>query len=408
MADDRPDGAAVEVRAILGPRADRALFEVIERLSEGVILYRPDGHVLHWNPAAIALHGLTATDDWRLSLDALTARFAFETLDGARVVEADRPLRRVFRGELLRDLELRILRTDRPWARVFRYGSAVVSAADGGPLVVLHMTDVTERVQATAALHRLNAELERRVAERTAALEAANRELDAFSYSVSHDLRAPARAVGGFAQILVEDFGDVLPEEGRRLVGVVQRAAQRMGELIDDLLEFSRLGRQPVHRRAIDMTALVRGVVAELSPAYPTAALRVAELPGCEADPGLVRQIWVNLIANALKYSRMRTPAQIEIAHEPGAAGPIYRVRDNGIGFPMSFAHMLFGVFQRLHPAEQFEGTGVGLAIVHRIVDRHGGRVWGEGVVDGGATFRFTLAGGGDGQGASEATAAGR
>jgi signal transduction histidine kinase len=371
------------------------LLSVIENLSEGVILFTLDGRIVHWNPAAIALHDLTPDDEWRHSLSALGDRFAFESLEGEPVVVHDRPLRRAFRGELLRNHEVRISRTDREWSRVFSYGSALVRQPDGEQLAVLNVTDVTERVRATAALHELNGELERRVVERTAELEAANRELEAFSYSVSHDLRTPLRAVNGFAQILIEDFSEQLAPEGKRLLGVVRDGAQRMGQLIDDLLTFSRLGRQPVNRRAIDMTALVRSVVAELAVGYPGAEVQIDELPPSDADPALVRQIWVNLVSNALKYSQMRDPAVIQIGSEAGVAAPIYFVRDNGIGFAMTFADMLFKVFQRLHSQDQFEGTGVGLAIVDRIATRHGGRVWGVGAVDHGATFCFTLHRGG-------------
>ena len=367
------------------------LLSVIENLSEGVVLCKLDGRILHWNPAALALYGLTPEDEWRHSFATLRERVAFETLDGAPVAEHDRPLIRVFRGEQLHDYEVRLRRTDRSFTRVLSYGCSLVAQPDGTQLAIMNVADITERVRATAELHDLNAELERRVVARTAELQAANRDLEAFSYSVSHDLRTPLRAVNGFAQILLEDFGSELPAEGRRLLGVVSTSAYRMGQLIDDLLTFSRLGRQPVNRSRIDMAALARSVAAELSPPYGRAHVRIAELPPCDGDPALVRQIWVNLLANALKYSRMRDPAEIEIGFEVGTTGPLYFVRDNGIGFAMSFAHMLFGVFQRLHGQHEFEGTGVGLAIVHRIVDRHRGRVWALGAVDHGATFCFTL-----------------
>jgi signal transduction histidine kinase len=235
-------------------------------------------------------------------------------------------------------------------------------------------------------------ELEARVRARTAELEAANRELDAFSYSVSHDLRAPLRAVDGYSRMLEEDFGAVLDAEGRRLLGVVRGETRNMGRLIDDLLDFSRLGRQPLAREALDMAALVRSVVEELG-AGSRAAVAVGELPPAHADPRLLRQVWVNLIDNALKYSAKRPAPEVSIDGMIEGSERVYRVRDNGAGFDMRYADKLFGVFQRLHHAEDFSGTGVGLAIVHRVVGRHGGRVWAEGRPDEGACFYFSLPG---------------
>jgi signal transduction histidine kinase len=368
---------------------------VIEHLSEGVVLAALDGRIVHWNPAALVLHGLTEDDDWRHTLAGLRTRFAFETLDRTPVPVEDWPLSRVFRGEVLHNHELRIHRIDCAWSRVFRFGGSLVTQPDGSQLAVVSFADVTERVQATDELQQLNSELEARVTERTAELEAANRELEAFSYSVAHDLRSPLRAVSAFAEVLVDDHATALVPEAQRLLGLVRNSVQRMGQLIDDLLRFSHLGRRALVRGRIDMTALVRSVADELlQDNQGRVQIQIAELPPSDGDPALVRQIWVNLLSNALKYSRMRDPAVIEIGFEPGVVAPIYFVRDNGIGFPMSFANMLFGVFHRLHTDTEFEGTGVGLAIVHRIVTRHGGQVWAVGAVDHGATFCFTLQGG--------------
>lgn len=254
-----------------------------------------------------------------------------------------------------------------------------------------------QRRRAEGALRELNASLERRVAERTAQWEAANRELEAFSYSVSHDLRAPLRTVDGFAQALVEDFGSQLPAEGQEMVRTIRDGARKMAELIDDLLTFSRLSRAPLNREPIDMRQLVLDVLRDLEGARAGRDLRldVGALPTCEGDLPLVRQVWLNLLANAVKYTGRREHAVVEVGAEPDAqAGVAFFVRDNGAGFDMKYAHKLFGVFQRLHRAEDYEGTGVGLAIVQRIVTRHGGRIWAEGAPDRGATFHFTLSGG--------------
>jgi PAS domain S-box-containing protein len=243
-------------------------------------------------------------------------------------------------------------------------------------------------------LRQLNAELEQRVVERTSQLETtvgelklAVHEMEAFTYTVAHDLRAPLRAMNAFSNILIENYRSTIPEEGRDYLDRVARNARRMGNLIDDLLEFSRFAREPLKTAPIDIGSLVRGVVAEEIPADSAIVTRIETLPPCRADPALLRVVLVNLISNAVKYSRKATSPTVEIGHADGA----YFVRDNGVGFDMAHTANLFGVFQRLHRQEEFEGTGVGLAIVKRIIERHGGRVWAQAEPDKGASFFFTL-----------------
>jgi light-regulated signal transduction histidine kinase (bacteriophytochrome) len=228
-------------------------------------------------------------------------------------------------------------------------------------------------------------------------LEAANQELEAFSYSVSHDLRAPLRAVDGFTRILLEDHAPQLDAEGRRVCGIISDNTRRMGELIDDLLAFSRLSRAEMHPAPIDMATLASSVFQDLTVAQEREHIdfRVGPLPPATGDPALLRQVWANLIANAVKFSAKKERPRIEICAGDEGDDVVYSIRDNGVGFDMRYVDKLFGVFQRLHSAREFEGTGVGLAIVQRIVHRHGGRVWAEGAPGGGAAFYFTLKRGG-------------
>lgn len=252
---------------------------------------------------------------------------------------------------------------------------------------------VEDQRRTEAALRDSENLLEMRVRQRTTQLEAANRELEAFSYSVSHDLRAPLRAIDGYARMLAEDSAPRLDAEGLRRLDVVQGEARRMGVLIDDLLRFSRLGRQPLDRSTVNMTTLVREVVAELTRDIGNRQIdvRIAELPSAECDPALLRQVWLNLIGNACKFTGPRSRAEIVIDGTATNGEVTYRVRDNGVGFDMAYADKLFGVFQRLHAQDQFEGTGVGLALSQRIVNRHGGRMWATSEVGHGATFAFAL-----------------
>ena len=252
-----------------------------------------------------------------------------------------------------------------------------------------------ERALMLRRLRVKNAELEARVRQRTAELEEANHELDAFCHSVSHDLRTPLRAISGFAEILHAEYADALAPEPSRLLGLIRNGAGEMDRLTDALLGFSRLGRQSIVRRTFGLEKLCRDVIASLAGEHAgrRVGFRVAALPAVSGDPTLVRSVLVNLISNALKYTRPRDPAVIEIGvtSAADAEGPVFYVRDNGVGFDPAYADKLFGVFQRLHRSEEFEGTGVGLATVRRIIERHGGQVWAESTPDAGATFFFTL-----------------
>lgn len=288
-------------------------------------------------------------------------------------------------------------RLTRPLSDVTRAAEAIATG-DLGPRVVVRREDELGRLARSFntmadRISRSHHELEDKVAERTA-------DLESFSYSVSHDLRTPLRAIHGFARILVEDHNTKLDPEAQRLLGVIDQNTRRMGQLIDDLLAFSRLGRQSISRAPVDMTELTRAVVEDVRRAEAERnghfEVKIDPLQRAHGDRALLQQVISNLLQNAVKFTRGRTEPRIEVGSTPGPDETVYYVRDNGAGFDPRYRDKLFGVFQRLHSTEDFEGTGVGLAIVKRIVQRHGGRVWAEGKVGEGATFYFTLPSGGE------------
>jgi light-regulated signal transduction histidine kinase (bacteriophytochrome) len=244
-----------------------------------------------------------------------------------------------------------------------------------------------------ADIRRLNVQLERRVAELTQQLEAAGKDLESFSYSVSHDLRAPLRAIDNFSSILHREYGDRLDAEGRRLIAVIRKNAARMGTLIKDVLAFAHAGDRELILADIDLEALSRDVLEELTPFFAGRQIDVQMhgLPHIRADTAALRKVLLNLLANAIKFTRPRERAQSEIRAIVAGNESICSVKDNGVGFEPEYGHRLFGIFQRLHDVEEFEGTGVGLGIVKRIIDKHGGRVWAEGSPGVGATFYFSL-----------------
>jgi PAS domain S-box-containing protein len=383
---DELTGAVVVFRDISSEkRAQDALYQkclLIEQSHEAVIVWDFDHGIIDWNSGSERLYGYGREE--------AIGNISYELLHTVLPIPRDQFLDRLQKdGFWSGDV---IHRTSKG-REVFSSSRYQVVELDGKRIVLQTNRDITDRKRAENELRDLNETLEKRVAERTQLLEAANRELEAFSYSVSHDLRAPLRAVDGFSRMLIEDYGEKLDAEGMRRLDVIRSSAQNMGNLIDDLLQFSRLSRTSLGTSLLDIGDVAQDVFRELESAQDTSSAKfsIGDLPDSWGDRPLIRQVFANLFSNAIKYSRYQDRIEVEVGGFCKNGENIYFVRDHGVGFDMKYADKLFGVFQRLHGAEQFEGTGVGLAIVQRIVSRHGGRVWAEAELNKGATFYFSL-----------------
>ncbi|MHB9130229.1 MAG: sensor histidine kinase [Armatimonadota bacterium] len=375
-------------------KSEAQLFTIIENLTEGLIVSTIDGDVFQWNRAALEMHGFANIAEAQHYLPEFTGIFELRTLDGALLPFEQWPLPRILRGETLHDWDVRIRRISTGTERIFSYGGSLVRDTDGQPLMaVLTVTDVTDRRRVEDALRDLNATLEERVHARTAELEASNKELESFSYSVAHDLRSPLRSLDGFSKYLLEHTADRLHAQEQDYLHRMRMAAQRMGRLIDDLLNLARIGRMAMKIEPVDLSTLATGIVTELRQREPTRQVAVEITPGMivQGDHELLRMAMTHLLDNAWKFTGKRPDACITVGMRTEDDTPIYFVRDNGVGFDMAYINKLFYAFQRLHTEEEFPGTGIGLALVQRIMQRHGGRVWAEGAVGQGATFYFTL-----------------
>jgi PAS domain S-box-containing protein len=369
---------------------------IVTNMGEGLYTVNRQGHLVSMNHAAERLFGWTKEELLGRNMHDLTH---YKHPDGRRFPAEDCAEHRVFAtGAALLNHEDVFIRKDGSCFDVVYSAAPMWSGEEvTGLVVVFH--DVTEQRRAEQALRDRDRALTAANDELTgqkAGLAEANRELQSFSYSVSHDLRAPLRTIDAYVRIVEEDHGPRLNAEVRRCLGIISKAAGQAGELIDDLLEFSRLGRIGIDFRPTNMAEIAREAADELSLTHTRQDidLRISDLPLCHGDWRLLKLVWTNLLSNAFKFTRGRPLAHIEVGWLPDDRQPdacVYYVKDNGVGFDMKYVHKLFGVFQRLHLKDEFEGTGVGLAIVQRIVQRHGGRVWAEGKVDGGATFFFSL-----------------
>lgn len=370
------------------------LSTMLENLSEGVIACTIDGDVFQWNRAGLEMFGFDTLSEAQRNLPEFTDLFELRMLDGEIIPFEQWPLPRILRGEILLNWDIRVLRISTGVERVLSHNGSLVYGPDGQALMaVFTTTDMTERRRIEEQLRKLTATLEQQVQERTAQLTAANKELEAFSYSVSHDLRAPLRGIDGFTKILYEQYGRNFDAQGQDYLLRVRKAAQRMGQLIDDMLNFSRIGRREMQRAPVDLSELAAAVVAEMRQREPDRQVQVDIHPGLEVsgDAGLLRIVLDNLLGNAWKFTGKTADARIEVGALRQGAEQVFFVRDNGAGFDMAYAEKLFIPFQRLHSEEEFPGTGIGLAIVQRIIVRHGGRVWAEGEEGKGATIFFTL-----------------
>ena len=355
---------------------------LVENMGEAVLLTRPDGTVLAANPAACRMFGRTEEEIRAVGREGLAD--ATDPRLAAAVEE------RAVKGRVTG--ELRLLRRDGS-AFPAEVASTVYQDHTGGEWASMVIRDLTESRQAEAEIRRLNAELEARIVSRTSQLEAANKELEAFAYSASHDLRAPLRAIGGFTQMVLDDAAERLEPDDVEHLQRARAAAQRMAALMDDLLGLSRVARRDLARRDVDLSALAGEVFAELRAAEPGRRVDCVVAPGmtAAADPDLARVILVNLMGNAWKFTGGHETARIEVGVRDDQGEPVFFVRDDGAGFNERYADHLFGAFQRMHAPGEFEGDGIGLAIVQRLVTRHGGRIWATAEVEKGATFCFTL-----------------
>ncbi len=374
------------MEATLGEREseNRATFDLI---SVGFAHFDViSGKFLRVNQAICAMTGYTESELLKMTLPEISH-------EDNRQSSATR-MRLTTSGEATAYLhELQWTRKDGSAIWVLMNAMAIRDPVGKATHMVAIVQDISDRRAAEEKIRRLNAELEQRVANRTIELESTNKELESFTYSVSHDLRAPLRAINGFSRILEEQHSDTMPPEAKRLLRLIGKNTRQMGQLVDDLLQLSRVGRHTIRKDTVYTNQLVREVLDLLKTEHDghKVGLSIGELPPCEGDPALLRQVFQNLIGNAFKYSRSKSLRLVEIGSKQDNGSLVFFVRDNGAGFDMKYADKLFGVFQRLHSADEFEGTGVGLAITRRIVERHGGRIWAEAEPGKGATFFFTL-----------------
>ena len=364
-------------------RASEARYRSLVEFTQEGVLIDDNGLIVYANPALTRI--MRAPDSEALRRKLLPDMIAPGSRELARACAA-----RIMAGEAVPPTEMQLLAHDGSVVDV-EYSGAMIEI-DGRRLAQTYIRDISARKLAARELQRMNESLEQRVAARTTELTAANRELEAFSYTVAHDLRAPLRAIDGFATMLREDAGDKLAEHSRRDLQTITVNTRRMAELIDGLLEFSRLSRSDQTRQLVATRAMVDAVIIETAAvAQHRPAFVLGDLAPVSGDAAMLRQVWINLVTNAIKFTSHAANPRIEISCRRDAGFAIFSIQDNGAGFDPRYQSKLFGIFQRLHAQADYDGTGVGLAIVKRIVERHHGQVWAEGSPGRGATFHFSL-----------------
>ena len=361
------------------------LAAIVESSGDGIISIELDGTIRSWNAAAEKIYGFSATE--------IMGSSVFVLAPSGHAGEMEALIERVRHGVTVEDHETVRTRKDGIQIHVSMTLSPIRDETDNVTGISIVVRDITQKVHAEQELKRYRDHLEEEVDARTAQLRAAYHEMEMFSYSVSHDLRIPLRAMDGYSRMLLEDYNDRLDDEGRRMLNVVRSNSQRMARLIDDILDFIRLGRQNMKIGMVDMGWLAQSVADELKPltAGRNVSVNLLPMPAAEGDHRMLRQVFYQLLNNAIKFTRPKPDAVIELSGHVEGGEHIYRIRDNGVGFDMKYSNKLFGMFHRLHGIEEFEGNGTGLAVAKRIVNRHGGRIWAEAEVGKGATFNFSL-----------------
>lgn len=371
---------------------EKQLQVVMENMSEGIVIADLKGQLLHWNSAALKMHDISSAEEVHTRGHNLAKIYEISTIDRVPLPPEQWPLTRILKGEHLDDLELRIKRIDRDWERIFSYSGVASHYADGKELAFLTMKDITERKNYEEALRDANTNLEFKVGERTAQLLIKSKELESFCYSVSHDLRAPLRGIDGYSRLLLEGYHEQLDEEGRSFLKNVRAATQHMTDLIEDLLAYSKLERRTVSTSAIKLSSFVSSLLDQWHSGCKNARFTVETADFyVNVDPEGLAIALRNLIDNALKFSQYAAEPTIEIRAKARGHHCVLSVRDNGIGFDMRFYDKIFEIFQRLHRADQYPGTGIGLAMVHKAMERIGGRVWAESQLGAGAVFYLEL-----------------
>jgi len=356
------------------------LSTVVKQSNDAIYIHDHEGKIISWNQGAEKIYGYPEKEALKMKIWNIIPEYMENEMENS--------MGNILSGEKVQALETKRITKHGKLIDVLFSASVIVDASTDMKSIAITERDITEQKLADEQIRQLNADLQINLLQ----LEATNKELESFSYSVSHDLRSPLRAMSGYSKMLEDSYLPVLDDEAKRLLGNIRESARKMGILIDDLLEFSRLGRKELQKVEIDIKKMVETVLMEIGKSTDHhATIKINSLPHNHADHTLLHQVWVNLVSNAIKYSGKKEKPEIEIGSAVSDNNTTYFVKDNGSGFDMKYADKLFGVFQRLHNPNEFEGTGVGLAIVHRIITKHGGSVWAEAKINEGATFYFTI-----------------